>query len=238
VPDDPLTRLIADPPALPVAAALDDVVRAVRDRGVAVVVAPPGTGKTTLVPPALAADVGGRVVVTQPRRIAARAAAARLAHLLGEPVGRTVGYTVRGEQRVAGSTRIEMVTTGVLLRRLQRDPDLPGTDVVVLDEVHERHLDADLTLALLVDVRTNLRDDLRVVAMSATVQAERTAAVLGGLPVPSAVAPGGTSAVSSAVSSVVSSALTSGVPVVSVPAALHPVDQVWCPPPRGVSPLD
>ncbi|GAA2724615.1 ATP-dependent helicase HrpB [Cellulomonas aerilata] len=208
---DPLERLLAHPPDLPVAAGLAAVTDAVRDHGTAVLLAPPGTGKTTLVPPALAADVGGRVVVTQPRRIAARAAAARLAHLLGEPVGRTVGYTVRGEQRLSAGTRVEMVTTGVLLRRLQRDAELRGTDAVVLDEVHERHLDADLTLALLVDVRANLREDLRVVAMSATVQAERTAAVLGGA------APS---------------------PVVSVPGALHPVHEVWCPAPRGVQPLD
>ena len=101
------------------------------------------------------------MVVTQPRRIAARAAARRLASLLGEPVGRTVGYTVRGERRAAPATRVEVVTTGVLLRRLQRDPELPGSGAVVLDEVHERQLDADLALALLVDVRDNLRDDLR-----------------------------------------------------------------------------
>nr|WP_235558641.1 ATP-dependent helicase HrpB [Nocardioides sp. Leaf285] len=155
---------------------------ALEDHGAAVVQAPPGTGKTTLVPP-LVADLlgggGGRVVVTQPRRIAARAAARRLAHLLGEPVGETVGYTVRGERRAGPATRVEVVTTGVLLRRLQRDPDLPGVGAVVLDEVHERHLDGDLTLALLVDVRQNLREDLLLVAMSATVEATRTAALLG-----------------------------------------------------------
>ena len=143
--------------------------------------APPGTGKTSLVPPAVAALVGasGRVVVTQPRRIAARAAARRIAHLLGEPVGQTVGYVVRGDRRTSAATRIEVVTTGVLLRRLQRDPALPGVAAVVLDEVHERQLDADLTLALLVDVRENLRDDLLLVAMSATVEAARTSALLG-----------------------------------------------------------
>ena len=121
--------------------------------------------------------------MTQPRRIAARAAARRLAHLLGEPVGRTIGYTVRGESRTSAATRIEVVTTGILLRRLQRDPELVGVGAVVLDEVHERHLDGDLALALLVDVRANLRDDLAVVAMSATVEAARTATALGGAPV-------------------------------------------------------
>nr|WP_240938189.1 ATP-dependent helicase HrpB [Nocardioides sp. JQ2195] len=174
--------------------------------GAAVVHAPPGTGKTTLVPPAVAAGVRGRVVVTQPSRIAARAAARRLATLLGEPIGETVGYAVRGDRRVRHGTRIEVVTTGLLLRRLQQDPELPGVDAVILDEVHERHLDADLTLALLLDVRATLREDLRLVAMSATIEAERTAALLGsGNPVP----------------------------VVDVPGALHPVEPVWCPQPAG-----
>jgi ATP-dependent helicase HrpB len=107
-------RLLAAPPDLPVVAGLTRVVEALRTRGVAVVQAPPGTGKTSLVPPAVAALVGptGRVVVTQPRRIAARAAARRIAHLLGEPVGRTVGYVVRGDRRTSAATRIEVVTTG------------------------------------------------------------------------------------------------------------------------------
>ncbi|GAA4286555.1 ATP-dependent helicase HrpB [Georgenia daeguensis] len=214
---DPIARLLADPPDLPVREALPAVVSAVRERGTAVVQAPPGTGKTTLVPPALAAAVEGTVVVTQPRRLAARAAARRLASLLGEPVGRTVGHTVRGDRRTSGATRVEVVTTGVLLRRLQRDPELPGVGAVVLDEVHERHLDADLTLALLVDVRTHLREDLPVVAMSATVEAERTAGLLGG---------------------------GADAPVVEVAGSLHPVETIWCPPPpraartdeRGVTP--
>nr|WP_226921215.1 ATP-dependent helicase HrpB [Georgenia subflava] len=208
---DPIARLLADPPDLPVRRGLPALVDAVRAHGTAVVHAPPGTGKTTLVPPALAATVTGTVVVTQPRRIAARAAARRLAQLLGEPVGQSVGYSVRGDRRTSGATRIEVVTTGVLLRRLQRDPDLPGVGAVVLDEVHERHLDADLALALLVDVRTNLREDLPLVAMSATVEAERTAALIGG---------------------------TRPAPVVAVKGALHPVDQVWCPPPAQVARAD
>lgn len=178
MPTDPLLRLLAAPPDLPVLGGLVPLLAGLRDRGAAVVQAPPGSGKTTLVPPAVATLGPGRVVVTQPRRIAARAAARRLAHLLGEPVGQTVGYAVRGDRRSGPRTRVEMVTTGVLLRRLQRDPDLPGVDAVVLDEVHERALDADLLLALLVDVRTNPRDDLRLVAMSATVEADRFATLL------------------------------------------------------------
>ena len=173
---------------------------------------PPGSGKTTLVPPAVALAVApggdGRVVVTQPRRIAARAAASRLAHLLGEPVGQTVGYAVRGDRRTSSSTRIEVVTSGLLLRRLQGDPGLDGVAAVVLDEVHERALDSDLLLALLLDVRGALREDLSLVAMSATVEAERFASLLG------------------------------GAGVVHVPGALHPVGTVWAPPPAGVLPVD
>ncbi|MEO9325123.1 ATP-dependent helicase HrpB [Nocardioides sp. C4-1] len=175
----PLERLLAHPPDLPVAAGLTAISDAVRGRGAVVVQAPPGSGKTTLVPPAVAVAAGGRVIVTQPRRIAVRAAARRLAHLVGEPVGGTVGYAVRGESRTSAGTRVEVVTTGLLLRRLQRDPELAGVGAVVLDEVHERQLDADLALAFLVDVRRHLRDDLALVAMSATIEAGRTAALLG-----------------------------------------------------------
>ncbi|MFI5782887.1 ATP-dependent helicase HrpB [Nocardia sp. NPDC051570] len=166
-------------PDLPVRAALDEVRDTLRARGTAVLVAPPGTGKTTLVPLALAAATSGRVVVAEPRRLAARAAAARMAALLGEQVGATVGYSVRGDRRVSASTRIEVVTSGLLVRRLQGDPELAGVDVVVLDECHERHLDADLLLALLLDARGGLRPDLRVLATSATVAADRLADLLG-----------------------------------------------------------
>ena len=205
---DPLRNLLAAPPDLPVTAGLPALVEALRTHGVAVVQAPPGTGKTTLVPPAVAGTVTGRVVVTQPSRIAARAAARRLAHLLGEQVGETVGYSVRGDRRTSRRTRVEVVTTGLLLRRIQHDPELVGVGAVVLDEVHERHLDADLTLALLVDVRANLREDLSLVAMSATIEAERTAALLG------------------------------DAPVIRVPGALHPVQAVWCPLPAGARRTD
>ncbi|GAB2703300.1 ATP-dependent helicase HrpB [Nocardia thraciensis] len=171
-------------PDLPVRAVLGDVVGALADRGTAVLVAPPGTGKTTLVPLALSAHARGRVLVAEPRRLAARAAAARMAALLGEPVGGTVGYSVRGERRVGRATRIEVVTSGLLVRRLQSDPELAGVDAVVLDECHERHLDADLLLALLLDARAGLRPDLRVLATSATVAADRLADLLGpGAPV-------------------------------------------------------
>ncbi|MEV2219472.1 ATP-dependent helicase HrpB [Nocardia vinacea] len=168
-------------PDLPVRGALDRIVATLTERGAAVLVAPPGTGKTTLVPLALAAL--GRVVVAEPRRLAARAAAGRMAALLGESVGETVGYSIRGDRRVSARTRIEVVTSGLLVRRLQGDPELAGADVVVLDECHERHLDADLLLALLLDARAGLRPDLRVLATSATVAAERLSVLLGSAPV-------------------------------------------------------
>jgi len=164
---------------LPIAGVLDELVRTLAAHGSAVLVAPPGTGKTTLVPLALE----GRVVVAEPRRVAARAAAARMASLLGEPVGRTVGYAVRGDRRTSRDTRVEVVTSGLLVRRLQRDPELAGVGTVLLDECHERHLDADLLLALLLDARAGLRPDLRLLATSATVAADRLAVLLGDAPV-------------------------------------------------------
>ncbi|WP_198347639.1 ATP-dependent helicase HrpB [Nocardia terrae] len=171
---------LPDLPDLPVRPALDEIATTLCARGTAVLVAPPGTGKTTLVPLALAAATPGRVLVAEPRRLAARAAAARMAALLGERVGQTVGYSVRGDRKVGAGTRIEVVTSGLLVRRLQGDPELGGVDAVVLDECHERHLDADLLLALLLDAREGLRPDLRVLATSATVAAERLSVLLGG----------------------------------------------------------
>jgi ATP-dependent helicase HrpB len=194
-------------PDLPIRAVLPAVTAALAAAGAAVLVAPPGTGKTTLVPLALAgAGAGARVVVAEPRRVAARAAARRMAALLGEQVGDRVGYTVRGDRRVSARTRVEVVTTGVLVRRLHRDPELAGTSVVILDECHERHLDSDLALAFLVEVRAALRPDLRVLATSATAESRRLAEVLG------------------------------AAPVVEAEAALHPVEVHWSPPPQPVAP--
>ncbi|MFE7761639.1 ATP-dependent helicase HrpB [Streptomyces sp. NPDC057438] len=196
--------------ALPVRDALPALDEALAGHGTAVLVAPPGTGKTTLVPLALAGlPAGGpvrRVLVAEPRRIAARAAARRMAWLLGEEVGASVGYTVRGERVVGRDARVEVVTTGVLLQRLQRDQELPGVDVVVLDECHERHLDADTAAAFLLDVRAALRPGLRLVAASATTDAEGWARLLG------------------------------GAPVVAAEGVSHPVEVVWAPPSRPVRP--
>ena len=171
--------LIADAalPDLPIRAALPRIASALAGAGALVLVAPPGTGKTTLVPLSLA-GAEGKVVVAEPRRLAARAAARRMASLLGERVGRRVGFTVRGERQVSGETRVEVVTTGVLVRRLQRDPELAGTAVVIIDECHERHLDSDLALAFLTEVRATLRPELRLLATSATADSARLAEVL------------------------------------------------------------
>lgn len=189
---------------LPVEKVLPAIGDALRDAGAAALVAPPGTGKTTVVPLALMARIPGRIVVAEPRRIAARAAARRMAHLLGDRVGGQVGYAVRGDRRVSAATRVEVVTTGVLVRRLQRDPDLPGTGAVILDECHERHLDSDLALAFCVDVRATLRPDLRLLATSATADVAALARALG------------------------------TEEVVVADEALHPVEVVWAPPSRPV----
>ncbi|WP_103062328.1 ATP-dependent helicase HrpB [Actinomyces qiguomingii] len=232
---DPVARLLADPPDLPVVAALPRLRALLEDPskcGVAmpgaaiVVTAPPGTGKTTLVPPVVAdvltrqtAGAGpqvdatrpDRVIVTQPRRMAARAAARRLASLMGEAVGETVGYAVRGERRTSARTRIEVVTAGLALRRLQADPELPGVAAVVLDEVHERSLESDLLLALLLEARAALREDLAVLAMSATLDLKHLPVLLGEAAAPA--------------------------PVVEVPGVLYPLEEIWAPPPSGVTRL-
>lgn len=191
--------------------------------GVAVVQAPPGTGKTTVVPPVVANHVAagagadgspGRVIVTAPRRVAVRAAARRLAELAGVELGGAVGYTVRGDRRVSRETSVEFATPGVITRRLLRDGDLPGVSAVVLDEVHERNLDSDVLLGMLRDLR-ELRDDLALVAMSATVDAPRFAGLLG---TPGAPAP-----------------------IVAADSVLHPLEMRWAPAPvarldhRGVA---
>jgi len=145
-------------------------------------VAPPGAGKTTLVPLRLIDQPwidGGRIVMLEPRRLAARAAARRLASLIGEEPGGLVGYQTRDERRIGANTRIEVVTEGILTRRLQNDPSLAGTALVIFDEVHERNLPTDLGLALALDARRLLRPDLRVLAMSATADTKGLLRVLG-----------------------------------------------------------
>ena len=210
-----LEELVSHPPQLPVTHALGDIAAATRPGGCAVITAPPGTGKTTLLPPAVAVALArhdasaGRVLVTQPRRVAARAAARRIARLLGEEVGGQVGYSVRGDSRVSERTRVEMVTPGVALRRLQRDPELPGVSALIVDEFHERDLDSDLALAFALDARSALRDDLFVALTSATLEASRTVDFLR--------------------------ASTGEEPaLVDIPGDIFPLELRYAPPPRGV----
>ena len=183
---------------LPVAERIGALAQAAQS-GAMVVTAPPGTGKTTLVPPLVANLVEGTTLVVQPRRVAVRAAARRLAQLDGSEVGERVGFTVRGERRMRDGARIEVLTPGVLLRRLLADPELGGVGAVILDEVHERSLETDLLLGMVAEVR-ELREDLQVTAMSATLDADAVAAVLG------------------------------GAPIVDVPAVLHPLTIEHAPP--------
>ncbi len=159
---------------LPIDDAIPDLIEALKASGRAVLQAPPGAGKTTRVPLAIL-DAGlcdGRIVMLEPRRLAARAAAERMAETLGQRAGETVGYRVRGETKVSKATRIEVVTEGILTRMLQSEPDLPGVDAVIFDEFHERSLNADLGLALCLEVTGALRDDLILLAMSATLDTE------------------------------------------------------------------
>jgi ATP-dependent helicase HrpB len=174
------------PPMLPVEAILDDLSAALERTNTAVLSAPPGAGKTTLAPLALlGAPWRGdrRIIMLSPRRITARAGAARIASLLGEEVGRTVGYRVRLESRVSAATRIEVVTEGVFKRMILDDPALAGVGAVIFDEFHERSLDGDLGLALARDAQQGLREDLRLLVMSATLDTEALSTLLGGAPV-------------------------------------------------------
>ncbi|MBL9052430.1 MAG: ATP-dependent helicase HrpB [Tabrizicola sp.] len=168
---------------LPVTAILADLAEALNLRGLAVLQAPPGAGKTTVVPLHLLAKSPGRILMLEPRRLAARGAAERMAESLGEKVGQTVGYRIRGEAKLSAATRIEVVTEGILTRMLQSDPELPGVGLVIFDEFHERSLNADLGLALCLEVRGTLRPDLRLLVMSATLDAAPVAALMGDAPV-------------------------------------------------------
>ena len=169
-------------PALPVDAILPEILDSLKLQPNLVIVAAPGAGKTTRVPPALLGIVSGDVVVLEPRRIAARLAARRVASELGEAVGEMVGYQIRFEEATGPRTRLRFVTEGVLTRRLLSDPQLKGVDAVVLDEFHERHLESDLALALLKRLQRTRRD-LLIVVMSATLDADPVAQYLGGCPI-------------------------------------------------------
>ncbi|MBN9584812.1 MAG: ATP-dependent helicase HrpB [Afipia sp. 62-7] len=172
--------------ALPIDAVLGELAATLARSSTAVLVAPPGAGKTTRVPLALldaAWTARKKIIVLEPRRIAARAAAERMAQTLGEKVGETVGYRVRFGSKISRATRIEVVTEGIFTRQILDDPELSGIAAVLFDEFHERSLDADLGLALARDAQTGLRDDLRILVMSATLDGARVAKLLGDAPV-------------------------------------------------------
>ncbi|HEX2143474.1 MAG TPA: ATP-dependent helicase C-terminal domain-containing protein [Glycomyces sp.] len=212
-------------PDLPIREALPELLAAVARTGTAVLAAPAGTGKTTLAPLALAgllpADSTSparrdmpqrRVLVAEPRRLATRAAATRMAAILGERVGERVGFQIRGESRRSAATRVEVVTTGVLLNRLIADPELPGVDLVVLDECHERHLETDTACAFLAETRQFLRPDLGLVAASATADVGLWTALLAGGDGPA--------------------------PAISSEPMRHPVQMHWVPSRERVNPPD
>src|SRR4051812_23121601 len=180
----PPARFEGEP--LPIDAVLPQLAAALGSGPNAVLVAPPGAGKTTRVPLALLGQPwadGGRLIVLEPRRLAARAAASRMARTLGESVGETVGLRVRLGSKVGRRTRIEVVTEGVFARMILDDPVLDGVAAVLFDEFHERSLDADLGLALALDAQEGLREDLRLLVMSATLDGARVARLLGDAPV-------------------------------------------------------
>ena len=183
---NPSTQSVPSMAPLPIDAVLDKLKLALRSGLGAVLQAPPGAGKTTRVPLALLEEPwleGRKIVMLEPRRLAARAAARHMAGLLGEPVGATVGYRVRMDTQVGPATRIEVVTEGVLTRMLQGDPGLAGVGLVIFDEFHERHLESDLGLALCLDLQGVLNAELRLLVMSATLEPAPVALLLGGAPV-------------------------------------------------------
>ena len=170
---------------LPIHAVLPDLLARLRDASNAVLVAPPGAGKTTAVAPALLGEAwcSGEILLLSPRRLAARAAAERMAATAGQPVGQTFGYATRMDSKRSAATRVTVVTEGIFVARIQNDPELAGVSAVLFDEVHERSLDSDFGLALALDAQVGLRPDLRLVAMSATLDGARFSGLMEGAPV-------------------------------------------------------
>lgn len=177
--------MILSTPPLPIDKILPSLRETLASHAAVVLQAPPGAGKTTVVPLALLDEpwlADRSILILEPRRLAARAAAARMAYLLGEPVGETVGYRIRFDSKISAKTRIEVLTEGILTRRLQSDPGLTGVGLVIFDEFHERHIHSDLALALCLDSQRTLREDLKLLVMSATLDGKALAALLGNAP--------------------------------------------------------
>ena len=170
---------------LPIDEVLPQLVVALAEHGQAVLQAPPGAGKTTRVPLALLErpTFEGRILMLEPRRVAARTAATHIAGLLGDDVGGRVGFRMRGESKTSPATRIEVVTEGILTAMIQSDPELSGVSCIIFDEFHERSLQADLGLAFALEIRGALRPDLEIIVMSATLDAAPVAALMGDAPV-------------------------------------------------------
>ena len=171
--------------SLPIHAVLPELLAALRERTSAVLIAPPGAGKTTAVASALIGEdwCKGTVIILSPRRVAARAAAERMAEMLGEKPGETVGYLTRLDSKRSARTRILVMTEAIFVATILDDPELSGVSAVLFDEAHERHLDSDLGLALAIESAGVLREDLRLLVMSATLDGARFASLLGGAPV-------------------------------------------------------
>ena len=170
---------------LPIDAVLPQVLECLTQSGRVVLQAPPGAGKTTRTPLAIlqSGQCPGKILMLEPRRLAAQAAAERMADTLGEKLGETVGYRIRGQSKIGPNTQIEVLTEGILTRMIQADPELPGVGAILFDEFHERSLAADLGLALAWELRETLREDLWLVVMSATLDAEPVAALLDDAPI-------------------------------------------------------
>jgi ATP-dependent helicase HrpB len=171
---------------LPILYILPRIKESLRNHNTVILQAPPGAGKSTALPPALLEETwlkGQKIIILEPRRLAARSVASRIAFLLEENVGETAGYRVRFENKISKDTRIEVVTEGILTRMLQHDNTLEGIGLVIFDEFHERSLHADLALALCREIQSVLREDLKILVMSATLDEEKLSSVLGNAPV-------------------------------------------------------
>ena len=170
---------------LPIYEVTSELISALKKHGRAILSAPPGAGKTTAIPLEIlhSGFIEGKIMMLEPRRLAARAAAERMAEVLNEPIGRTVGYRIKGDQKTSNGTKIEVVTEGILTRMIQNDPELSGIGCIIFDEFHERSIHADLGLALCLEISETFRKNLCLLVMSATLDADPVSALLGNAPI-------------------------------------------------------